>query len=134
MKLAPLMAIVLWIGMQPGFAGYDYSKGTKPSMYGKQVETTEQLKAVKDDDTIAMACKKCKAVTIVQKKEVATKPGKGTKDEAMTFDSCPGCKGKMTTQVKETKLTHSCSECGDDSAFCCATTKSEGETEGMKSH
>ena len=31
-----------------------------------------------------------------------------------------------------TELKHSCKACGDDSAFCCATTKSAKPTEGME--
>lgn len=112
----------------------DYSQSSKDHNRKafQKVETTKDVEALHKNTEIAMACAKCKSVTIIQKKEVATKPGHGTVDEALTVHKCPGCGGKITTKStsKETQMIHTCSKCGDKSAYCCAT-KHGKKTSGM---
>ncbi len=49
---------------------------------------------------------------------------------------CSGCNGTWTItgvgKGAKTELKHSCSMCGDDSAFCCATTTNAPPTQGMQ--
>lgn len=112
----------------------DYSKSSK-EYNRKAFQKIETAKAVEDlpkGTEVAMACSKCKSVTTLVKREVGTKPGHGTVEEMLTVHECPGCGGKITTKSvgKETQLTHTCSKCGDDSAYCCATKPGE-KTQGM---
>ena len=99
----------------------------------KEVKSDSEMQALPDNATIAMACAKCKSITIVTKRDlVAGKPGHGQKEVAMVVHQCPGCGGEMTRKAgtKETAWVHTCSKCGDDSAFCCAT-ESGKATSGM---
>lgn len=76
-----------------------------------------------------MACAKCKSIVVASKTQLTSKPGRGTADELLTVDQCPGCGGKMVVRGdKQTRMVHTCSKCGDDSAFCCTRGKS---MEGM---
>lgn len=97
-----------------------------------EIKTKKDLDALPASSRIAMACSKCKSVVTMSKKEAATKPGHGTVDEEIMVHQCPGCGGKIATKAsgKETELTHVCSKCGDDSAYCCATKPGE-KTHGM---
>ncbi len=112
----------------------DYSKSSKEwnRKTFKKVETVKEIEDLPKETEIAMACPKCKSVTILVKKELATKPGHGTVEESLTVDPCPGCGGKITTKHsgKETIMVHTCNKCGDESPYCCAT-KPKEKTEGM---
>jgi predicted RNA-binding Zn-ribbon protein involved in translation (DUF1610 family) len=116
---------------------YDYSKSSKEwnRKAFHSVETPKAVDELPEDAQIAMACSKCKSVTMITKKELATKPGHGTKEEVTSVHQCPGCGGKITTKStgKETAYIHTCSECGEKSAFCCATKAGE-KTSGMEKH
>ena len=50
--------------------------------------------------------------------------------------ACAGCNSTLTVTGHAkgdiTELKHSCKACGDDSAFCCATTKDAKATKGME--
>lgn len=98
----------------------------------KKVESAKEAEDLPKGSQIAMACSKCKSMTMIVKKELGTKPGHGMTEEAVSVDKCPGCGGKITTKSsgKETTYTHTCSVCGDDSAFCCAS-KPGDKTRGM---
>jgi len=105
-----------------------------------KLDTKEQADAMKPDDTMAMVCAKCKTVYITRVKqgmkgaEIMMAGGQTT--ELIGTHGCPGCKGTVTItgigKGKETTLKHSCSMCGDDSAFCCATKPGAGATTGME--
>ncbi len=124
-----ILSIVTSIGI---LKAQDYSKSSRPWGSFKKVETEKDYEALPDKSKIAMACSKCKSVTVINKKELATKPGHGMVEEVLVVDSCPGCGGKITTKSsgKETAMVHTCSKCGDDSPYCCATKSSE-KTHGM---
>jgi predicted RNA-binding Zn-ribbon protein involved in translation (DUF1610 family) len=105
---------------------------SKPWLF-KKLESEKQLAELSDDARIAMACSKCKSVTVITKRDlVAGRPGHGQKEITMVVHQCPGCGGEMTRKAgtKETAWAHTCSKCGDDSAFCCAT-ESGKATSGM---
>lgn len=97
-----------------------------------EIKTKKDYEALPAGTNIAMACPKCKSIVVLGQKQAATKPGHGTVDEELMVHQCPGCGGKMTTKSvgKETVMKHVCSQCGDDSAYCCATKAGE-KTEGM---
>ena len=85
----------------------------------------EAMECCLPKEKVALACTDCKTVT--------EKPGEDKKGVAAWFapDSmhdCSGCKGKIT--VKQLgkgpatgSYTHTCSKCGENSAYTCATHK-----------
>lgn len=80
-----------------------------------------------------MACAKCKTIAVTARREVTTKPSGGTAEEIVLVHDCPGCGGTMTVRGdKQTQIVHTCSKCGDDSAFCCVTKKGAPPTKGME--
>jgi predicted RNA-binding Zn-ribbon protein involved in translation (DUF1610 family) len=90
----------------------------------KEVKSESEMQALPDKATIAMACAKCKSVALVTKRDlVAGKPAQGQKEVTIMVHQCPGCGGEMSRKAgtKETAWVHTCSKCGDGSAFCCAT-------------
>lgn len=129
MKLVWMIAV---LGLAVGANAQDTSKASKPSARMQQVKSAKDYEALPSGATIAMACAKCKSIVVIGKKEAATKSGHGTVDEALVVHQCPGCGGKMTTKSggKETVMQHVCTQCGDDSAYCCSTKPGE-KTEGM---
>jgi len=84
--------------------------------------TPEQFAALPDKTPMAMLCAKCKTVTVLTKRDLATKPGKGTVQEAILTHACPGCSGALVLKrdSKETTWVHSCKHCGDHTVDCCA--------------
>ena len=100
--------------------------GTWPNNFPTVVKSkAEAMECCLPKEKVALACKDCKTVT--------EKPGEDKKGVAAWFapDSmhdCSGCKGKIT--VKELgkgpatgSYTHTCSKCGENSAYTCATHK-----------
>jgi len=128
-------ALALGLTFSLNLNAQDYSKSSKEWNRNafKKVETHKDMDVLPKDSQIAMACSKCKSMTMITKKELGTKPGHGTTQEVTSVDKCPGCGGKITTKStgKESHYVHTCSECGDDSAYCCATTPGE-KSEGMQ--
>jgi hypothetical protein len=114
--------------------------GEHMMMLNREVKTTQDVKALKDDDSMAMVCAKCKTVYVTRVKqgtkgaELLMANGKTT--ELIGTHACPGCGGTWTIvgvgKDAKSVLKHSCSMCGDDSAFCCATSKGGKPTNGME--
>ncbi len=111
----------------------DIKKGGQILMEMSAIRTIADAEAVKPGATIAMACSKCKSVVVMQrhfqdKNRSFLAPG--------TKHGCPGCKSEITVvgegKGKERVIKHTCKACGDDSAFCCATSKNTGPTKGME--
>jgi len=100
----------------------------------KKITTPTEYKKLPDNAQIAMACSKCKSVSVT-KKRYADKPYRGEADVELTVHQCPGCGGTITRKMGEDKdkliWTHTCSKCGDDSAYCCST-EPEKMTPGME--
>ena len=115
-------------------------KGGEHQMMLNKIETTQDLAALKTDDSIAMVCAKCKTVWVSRVKQGA----KGAQllmeggqiKELIGTHACAGCNSTLTvvghTKGDITELKHSCGACGDDSAFCCATKPGSGATNGME--
>jgi hypothetical protein len=99
----------------------------------KKLETRQAYTNLPAKAQIAMACAKCKSVVVTTKRQLATRPNRGTVDELMIVHRCPGCDGKMVVRGdKQTQMVHTCSKCGDNSAFCCATDLEDKPTKGME--
>lgn len=109
-------------------------------MLNKEVKTTQDANALKDDDSMAMVCAKCKTVWVTRVKQGAKGAQllmeNGQPKELIGTHACPGCNSTLTVtgvgKGAQTELKHSCKVCGDDSAFCCATSKTSAPTEGME--
>jgi hypothetical protein len=109
-------------------------------MLNNRIETTQQLAALKPDDSVAMVCTKCKTVWITRVKrgtkgaQILTANGQPT--EMIGAHACQGCNSTLTVvghaKGDITELKHTCTACGDDSAFCCATKPASGPTPGME--
>lgn len=130
-RMALAIAGLVWLTASMSAQEARYS--SKPWTALKKVETPEQFKNLPGKAQIAMACAKCKSVVVTVKRNIASKPSRGTVDDLMTVDQCPGCGGKMVVRGdKQTEMVHTCSKCGDDSAFCCATYLGDKPTKGME--
>ncbi len=84
------------------------------------LRTVEQAKAVPPDKTAMMACGGCQTIQTVKPKGLLAWFTPDKKHE------CPGCGGKVTwvgapgKSTSGTKFTHSCTMCGNASAYICA--------------
>lgn len=117
-------------------------KGGEHLLMLQGINTQAEAEAVKPDDGFAMVCGKCKTVYVTRVKqgekgaEVLMQGGRST--ELIGTHACAGCGGTWTIKGvgkgATTELKHSCTACGDDSGFCCATTPRSGPTEGMEKH
>lgn len=107
--------------------------GQQPWRPLKEVKSEDEMQNLPGSATIAMACAKCKSVMITSKREIyAGKPARGSKEVSMLVHQCPGCGGSMERKggAKERIWAHTCTKCGDDSVFCCATSRGK-PTAGM---
>jgi len=114
--------------------------GEHQMMLLKGVNTKQEVDSLKTGDSIAMVCAKCKTVWVTRVKQ-GTKGAQllmegGQPTELIGTHACAGCNSTLEVtghgKGKETVLKHSCKACGDDSAFCCATTKDAAPTKGME--
>jgi hypothetical protein len=131
-----LIAALVFLSASPRVARAE--EQMKPMKGGEHlmmlnIKTRAEAEALKADDTVAMVCSKCKSVMV---HNVSTEKGH---IQIMTVGSkhtCPGCNATITVvgTGKEAKdvVKHSCSKCGDDSVFCCATKPGSGATKGME--
>ena len=115
-------------------------KGGEHLMMLNHITTLKEADAVKPDETFAMVCAKCKTVYVTRVKQ-GTKGAQllmagGPPTELIGTHACAGCKGTWTItgvgKGAKAELKHSCSACGDDSGFCCATTPNAKPTKGME--
>ena len=113
-------------------------KPTKPMKGAEQLQhlnRPEQAGELKAGDTVAMACSMCKNIAVVRVEKVRGRefltPG--------TKHGCAMCGGtvEITGQRVDKKevVKHTCSKCGEGSAYCCATRrKSKGSAEVQEPH
>jgi len=119
----------------------------------RHVQDTSQPVNLKKGDAVAMACAKCKTVlyhpiatSTTWFHEPWVRPGSlgywARKQHRQAYENwarrhdCPGCRSTITVtgswlNQKET-VNHTCSACGDESVYCCATMKDAPPTEGME--
>ena len=95
-----------------------------------QLSTVGQVQAVQSGDAVVMTCPKCKTVTYTHVK--ATAKGGGSAVETVAAHGCPGCGAKFEIpghgEDKEDKVTHVCSHCGSNEAFCSVLKKKDLES------
>ncbi len=85
------------------------------------LQTAQQAKALPEKANVMMACSGCQTIKPVEKKGILA-----WFDTKVKHD-CPSCKGKVTwvgapgKGSSGTTFTHSCSMCGNASAYVCAS-------------
>lgn len=127
------LAATLWL---PGATAADKPmktmKGAEHQLMLSGIKTEAEADALKPGDSVAMACAKCKSVVV---ERVTLEKGHIRTVTAFEKHACPGCGGTVEVvghgKNKTDVRTHTCSKCGDDSAFCCATKPGAG-TKGME--
>lgn len=128
LKLSLLLGAAVAAMNLTALAGPGPGGGNWPPNYNRQVQTKAEAEdCCKPGEKVALACKDCKAVM--------EKDGKDKKGVLSWFapddkHDCSGCGGKITLKGNPSgkagqtaQYTHTCSKCGDNSAFTCATHK-----------
>jgi hypothetical protein len=133
--MAFALAVAAWMpGTVNAQDGMKPMKGGEHLMMLNQITTQAQVDQLKPGDSIAMACPKCKSVSV----EFITQESRGHVTTMTPGEKhlCPGCGGSMTVEGvgkgASTHFEHVCSVCGSDSAFCCATSTNSPPTTGME--
>jgi hypothetical protein len=98
----------------------------------KPITSSADVADLKDGDMVAMACPKCKTITVTH---INTQKGHIKTTSTGQEDLCPGCEQKFTVvgegKDKQSVVTHVCKKCGSTDAFCCIMRKNSATTEGM---
>jgi len=134
-QLIPLIAILAVSG--PAWAEHDGkpAKAMKGAEQLQHLNRPESAQDLKTGDTVAMACSMCKNIAVVRVEKVRGRefltPG--------TKHGCAMCGGtvEITGQRVDKKevVKHTCSKCGEGSAYCCATRrKSKNSAEVEENH
>ena len=113
--------------------------GPPPDVMNSALQTHAQAAKVPEGETVAMVCGKCKTVLL---SKVDKKKGFLGWFQPKTKHECPGCGGHFTVMEVPTgddglrhefgDYVHTCSKCGDHSAFCCTTKPGLEPTKGME--
>lgn len=117
----------------PAVRGKHAAQVKKPAVVWSHVETLADAEAVMPGDSIAMACPKCKTISVTS----VTQDTK-TKTRLIAGDrhTCPGCASTITVVGDKAHnkqvVKHVCKACGDESAFCCVTKHGGEATKGME--
>lgn len=133
-RLAVLVTAVGTVGFLP----IRLSAGPSPDQMSSALRSREQAAKVPKGEAVAMVCSKCHTV---QLSTLNTKRGFLGWFQPKAKHECPGCGGAF--QVKDvyagqggrwlvSEYVHTCTKCGDNSAFCCTTTSGAGPTKGME--
>ena len=108
-------------------------KGGEHLMMLNHINTPAQAEELQPGDSMAMVCTKCKSVAV---EHVTIEKGHIRTVTVGEKHLCPGCGGHIEVvghgKQKTDVVTHTCSKCGDDSAFCCATKAGSGASMGMQ--
>ena len=126
-------AAVLAIGLVSNITAAETKtgKGGASDLMSKPLKTADDIEALQPGDTVAMACPKCKTVTVT----TVTKEWKGNVTHTTTGDKhlCPACENAFEVtghgKAKKETVVHKCKNCGSTDAFCCTV---KGPTKGME--
>ena len=130
LTLAAVVATMISVGNTA--KAEDVHLKMKGAEHLQHLNSPKKAETLKKGDTIAMVCAKCKNVAVmrVEKERGREFLRPGTKH------TCASCSSEVTVvgQRMDQKeiVKHVCKACGDDSAFCCATKRGGGKTEGME--
>ena len=113
-------AIAMMLVVRSSTAG-EIAHDSRAALLGKQAaiahQTTSYIQAAAPD----MACATCKNVSIVINHPVGTKPGFRTEEVRVLVHQCTSCSDKMVSQLKQTKLMHTCAAGSEARPDSCAT-------------
>ena len=139
MKTIKMACAIILVGMGLSVesqAKPDWASRESGGMYSsditefKATKKKSDIESLKQGDSIAMICAKCKNVSV---KAISSPDSRGhiSYTRIGSEHACKGCGGKIQIRpgTKETEILHVCSVCGSDSAFCC-TAKGK-KTSGM---
>lgn len=121
------VAIILLVASTAGAQQKGASKLMKP------ITAYSDVANLKDGDMVAMACPKCKTITVTY-----IKTEKGHINTATPGEEhlCPGCEQKFVVvgegKGKHDSVIHVCKKCGSTDAFCCVMKQGSDPTKGME--
>ncbi|MEO5802364.1 MAG: hypothetical protein ABIR24_02455 [Verrucomicrobiota bacterium] len=127
-KLAVVMAMAVTsalITLVPSEAQAQKGAGAA-ALVGKSIDTVKDIDALQSGDMVMMSCPKCKTTMVSYVEE-----GKGSVKSTRVRGEhqCPGCKQVIKTEgvgkQATDHVTHVCSKCGSDMAFCCTVKKGD---------
>ncbi len=99
----------------------------------KPITTSADVAGLKEGDMVAMACSKCKTITVTY---IKTERGHIKTTTTGEEHLCPGCEQKFVVvgegKAKHDVVTHVCKKCGSTDAFCCVMRKGGEPTKGME--
>jgi hypothetical protein len=99
----------------------------------KPIASSQDVVGLKDGDMVAMACPKCKTITVTY---INTEKGHIKTTTPGQEHLCPGCEQKFVAvgegKSKHDTITHVCKKCGSTDAFCCVMKKDSELTKGME--
>lgn len=99
----------------------------------KPITSSQDVAGLQAGDMVAMACPKCKTVTITY---IQTEKGHIKTAVPGQEHLCPGCEQKFVVvgegKNKRDTITHVCRKCGSTDAFCCVMKKGAEPTKGMQ--
>ena len=132
-----LAVLVTALGMV-AFLPTRVEAGPSSDMMNTALRSREEAEKVTKGETVAMVCAKCKTVLL---SNADTKKGFLGWFQPKTKHECPGCGGEFVMKdvpvgqggkLSVSEFVHTCSKCGDDSAFCCTTKPGVAPTKGME--
>lgn len=106
--LVTLTAAIALMLVARSLTGGEIAYNSRAALLGKQVAIARQTTSYVQAATPAMACAACKDVSVLTKRPVGTKPGFRTEEARVLVHQCPSCSDKMVTQLKQTRLVHTC--------------------------
>ena len=115
-------------------------KGGEHLLMLQGINTQAEAEALKPDDSIAMVCTKCKTVWTSRVRQgmkgAQLLMENGQRTELIGTHGCAGCGGTWTVagggKGASSVLKHTCSVCGENSGFCCATKPGSAPIRGME--
>ena len=138
--LALTLALAVWLpsvsqAAEPEVKKDTEMKGMPHPVNMNQIKTQAEAEALKPGDSISMACSMCKNVMVMPVTAGKEHIKMMTVGEKHT---CPSCKGTVTIvgtgkgEGKNQEVKHSCSHCGDDAMFVCASKPGSGATKHIE--
>ena len=119
-------AIAMMLVVRSSTAGENASS-SRAALLGKQAASARQTTSYVRATTPVMACATCKNVSTVINRPVGTKPGFRTEEVRVSVHQCASCSDKMVTQLKQTKLVHTCAADGEAQLGSCAPVSAQRE-------
>ncbi len=113
-------AIAMILVVRSSTAG-EITYSSRAALLRKQAEIARQTTSYIQAATPVMACAMCQNISVLTKRFVATKPGLGTTEANVSVHQCASCSEKMVTQLKQTKLVHTCAAGNEVRPDSCAS-------------